>query len=131
MKFRDDFTAPLPLVGGVVQRQTLLVPELVLKGLPTYRHACRLAWRLRVVRNITRTALAEAVPGLYLSHLSDYFSAHANRRELPARFIPEVERVLGNKVVTQWLVYRGQGALLEEVLADRLQQHLVLGRRAA
>ncbi len=131
MKFHDDQTMPLPLVGGVVQRQVLLVPHEVLRSLPTYRHACRLAWRLRVVRNLSRTALAQAVPGLYLSHVSDYFSAHAQRRELPARHVPDVERVLGNKVITQWLVHRGEGTLLEEVLADRVQQQLVVGRRAA
>mgnify|MGYP006890152969 CR=1 FL=1 len=49
-------------------------------GLRTYRHACRLAWKLRNPR-ITQRTLAE-LAGLYPSHVSDYFSVHAGRREL-------------------------------------------------
>lgn len=99
MKFRDQITMPLPLIGGVVQAQRLAVPAAVIAGLRTYRHACRLAWKLRNPR-ITQRTLAEQTM-LYTSHVSDYFSVHATRRELPAKYIGHVERVLGNTVISQ------------------------------
>ena len=46
--------AALPLFGGVVQVQRLVVPAEVVMGIRSYRHACRLAWKLRFVRNMTR-----------------------------------------------------------------------------
>lgn len=117
MKFHDDHTLPLPLVGGVVQAQRLVVPPQVVMGLRTYRHACRLAWKLRSPR-ITQRTLAE-LAGLYPSHTSDYFSLHADRRELPARHVGAVCRVLGNTVIVQWLAQSGQVTVLEEMQAER------------
>jgi hypothetical protein len=84
MKLRDEHTLPLPLLGGVVQAQRLVVPPEVVRGIKSWRHACRLAWKLRHPR-ITQRTLAEGVPGLYQSHVSDYFSTQAHRRELPAK----------------------------------------------
>ena len=92
----------LPLFGGVVQVQRLVVPPEVVMSIRSYRHACRLAWKLRFVRNLTRRTLAE-VAGLYTSHVSDYFSVRENRRELPAKHIAAVELVLGNTVISQYL----------------------------
>lgn len=94
--------AHLRLIGGLVQAQRLAVPASVIAKLPTFRHACRLAWKLRRPRNMTQRTLAE-LSGAYASHVSDYFSIHANRRELPARWIPLVEAVLGNSVISQWV----------------------------
>ena len=51
----------LPLLGGVVQAQRLVVPPEVVMGLKSYRHACRLAWKLRHPR-ITQRTLAEPLP---------------------------------------------------------------------
>jgi len=116
--------ADLALFGGVVQAQRLVVPAAVVQGITSYRHACRLAWKLRAVRNLTRRSLADQTD-LYATHVSDYFSVHANRRELPARHIAEVERVLGNTVISQWLASQCQLTVLEEVQADRA------GRRKA
>jgi hypothetical protein len=46
MKFTyDGESLPLPLVGGVVQPQRLVVPPEVVMGLRSWRHACRLAAR--------------------------------------------------------------------------------------
>ncbi len=117
MKFIDRQTLPLPLMGGVVQAQRLVVPPEVVRGLPTYRHACRLAWKLRSAR-ITQRTLAE-LAHLYTSHTSDYFSLHSNRRELPARCIAAVEAVLGNTVISQWLAQQSQLTVLEELQALR------------
>lgn len=111
--------ARLALVGGVIQAQRLVVPPQVVMGLRSYRHACRMAWKLRRVRNLTYRSLAEQVDGLYLSHVSDYFSRHEHRRELPARQVGPVERVLGNTVISQWLAQQSQLTVLEEMQAAR------------
>lgn len=123
----DELTLPLPgLLGDVRQRPRLVLPSEVVMRIPSYRHACRLAWRLRFPR-ITQQTLAAVVPGLYQSHVSEYFSALASsrrgqpKRELPAKYVGAVERELGNVVVTQWLVHNGRGTLLEEMQADRVQ----------
>ena len=116
MNFLDDDQATLPLIGGVVQAQRLVVPCEVVMQLPSYRHACRLAWRLRVIRNMTFRSLAEHA-GLYTSHVSDYFSVHANRRELPARQIGVVSRALGNTVIGQWVAQQSKLTVLEEMQA--------------
>ena len=110
--------ARLPLVGGVVQAQRLVVPPEVVQGLQSFRHACRLAWKLRRVRNLSRRTLAEEC-GLYTSHVSDYFSQAEHRRELPARHVAAVERVLGNTVISQYLAQQSQLTVLEEMQAAR------------
>lgn len=110
--------ARLALVGGVVQAQRLVVPPQVVMGIKSFRHACRLAWRLRRVRNLSRRTLAEAC-GLYTSHVSDYFSQHESRRDLPARHVAAVERVLGNTVISQYLAQQSQLTVLEEMQAAR------------
>ena len=113
-----DHQAQLALLGGMVQAQRLVVPAQVVMGIHSYRHACRLAWKLRAVRNLTRRTLAEQT-SLYTSHISDYFSVHDNRRELPARHIADVERVLGNTVISQWVAQQSKLTGLEEMQADR------------
>jgi hypothetical protein len=112
--------SPLHLMGGVVQAQRLVVPPQVIAALPTYRHACRMAWKLRRVRNLTRRSLAEQV-GLYPPHVTDYFSRLESRRELPARHVAAVERVLGNTVITQWLNRQAQVTTMEELRAAMLK----------
>lgn len=114
MKFSYDDNLALPLIGGVVQAQRLVVPPEVVMGIRSYRHACRLAWKLRVLRNLTRRTLAE-VAGLYTSHVSDYFSINETRRELPAKHIAAVERVLGNTVISQYLAQQSRLTVMEEL----------------
>lgn len=114
----DSHQAQLALLGGMVQAQRLVVPAQVVMGIRSYRHACRLAWKLRTVRNLTRRSLAEQT-SLYTSHISDYFSVHDHRRELPARHIADVERVLGNPVISQWVAQQSKLTVLEEMQADR------------
>lgn len=113
----NSFNQPqksLPLVGGVIRQQRLVVPSAVVARLEGYRHACRLAWKLRVQRNLTQRHLA-AIAGLYASHVSDYFSVHENRRELPAKHVGAVERVLGNSIISQWLARDASVTLMEEL----------------
>lgn len=107
-----------PSVFTLLQGQRLVVPPEVVRGVPSYRHACRLAWKLRGIRNLTRRTLAE-LAGLYAPHVSDYFSVRENRRELPAKKIAAVESVLGNTVISQWLAQQSNLTLLEEMQATR------------
>lgn len=107
-------TLPLPLLGGVVVAQRLVVPSTVISQLGTYRQACRMAWHLRRARHLTRAMLAE-LAGLYTSHTSDYFSLHEGRRDLPARHVAAVERVLGNTVISQWLARQADLTVMEEL----------------
>lgn len=114
----------LPLLGGVVQPQRLVVAPEVIRGLKDYRHACRLAWKLRRTR-ITQAQLGQLCTGLYQSHISDYFSVKPTmkngkpRRELPAKAIGEVERILGNTVISQFQAYDARLTVLEEILLAR------------
>lgn len=117
MKVLDRQTLPLPLMGGVVQAQRLTVPPEVVRSVPTYRHACRMAWKLRSAR-ITQRTLAE-LAGLYTSHVSDYFSLHSTRRELPARHVAAVEAVVGNTLISQWLAQQSHLTVMEELQALR------------
>lgn len=119
MSFHNEkVQARLPLIGGVIQQQRLIVPSAVVTRITSYRQACRLAWKLRRVRNLSRRSLAERC-GLYTSHVSDYFSVHTSRRELPARHIAIVEHHLCNTVISQWLAQQAQLTLLEEMQAVR------------
>lgn len=108
----------LPLVGGVVQAQRLVLPSQAIDGLTDYRHACRLAWKLRRVRNLTKRTLAECAD-LYAPHVSDYFSVRENRRDLPADCIAKVEKVLGNTAISQFLARQSELTVLEEMQATR------------
>jgi hypothetical protein len=122
MRFTDDQTLPLRLLGGVVQAQRLVVPPQVVMGIKTYREACRLAWKLRRLRGLTKRSLAEQA-GLYAPHVTDYFGVQPNKRELPAKHIAQVELVLGNTVMSQFIAQQSKLTVLEEMQAER--QHVV------
>lgn len=98
-----------------MQAQRLVVPPEVVMGIKSWRHACRLAWKLRRPR-ITQRTFAE-LSGCYTSHVSDYFSLHAHRRELPAKHVGTACLVLGNTVMAQWLAQEARLTLLEEMQA--------------
>jgi hypothetical protein len=113
----------LPLVGGMVVAQRYVAPPEVVASIASYRHGCRLAWRLRRVKNLTRRTLAEEA-GLYTSHTSDYFSPIDTKRELPARHVAAVERVLGNTVISQYLARCSQLTVVEEWQAAAQAQQM-------
>lgn len=120
MSYSNGPQLPLPLLGGVVQAQRLVVPPEVVMGIRSYRHACRLAWKLRHPR-ITQRTLAE-LAGLYPPHVSAYLSVHADRREMPARHIAAMERVVGNTVISQWVAQQSQLTVLEEMQVARVRR---------
>lgn len=120
--------AALNLLAQAAQRspqlgQRLVLPPEVVMRIKSYRQACRLAFKLRHPR-ITQRTLAE-LAGLYPSHVSDDFSVHEGRRELPARHVGAVCAVLGNTVIAQYLAQCCHVTLLEEM------QAAVAARRAA
>lgn len=100
------------------------LPDEEISKCETFRQACALAWKHRALSGMTLQMLA-ALADLQHQHVSDYFhpepvnSKGNPRRSLPAEKIDEVERVLGNHVLTQFLVWRGQMTLMEAVLAAR------------
>lgn len=122
MKFAYGETLPLPLVGGVVQAQRLVVPPELVMGLKSWRHACRMAWKLRRTR-LTQRQFGE-LTGCYQPHVSDYFSVHDKKRSLPADKAGVACQVLGNTVLIQYLAQEARVTVLEEV-------QLAAQRRAA
>ena len=118
MNYFDDQQIDLPLLGGVVQAQRLVVPPEVVMAIKSYRHACRLAWKVRRPHRLTQRSLADQA-GLYASHVSEYFSLHANKRELPAKHIAAVERVIGNTIISQYQAQQSKLTVLEEMQAAR------------
>lgn len=109
---------PLPLMGGVVQAQRVHLPSKAVEGLTDYRHACRMAWKLRQIKGMTRRTLAE-LSGLYPSHVSDYFATDDRKRTLPADRIAAVESILGNTAISQYLAHQARLTVLEELNANR------------
>lgn len=113
----------VPLAGQGEAKRRFLSDDEIAKC-RTFREACALAWKHRALVGMTHQMLA-ALADLQHQHVSDYFHPDAlnskgnARRSLPAEKIDEVERVLGNHVLTQFLVWRGQMTLMEAVLAAR------------
>lgn len=112
------YSYDLPLLGGVVQAQRLVLPPQAINGIKSFRHACRLAWKLRTRQGMTKRQLAEEA-GLYASHVNDYFSVNDSKREMPARHIAMVERILGNTAISQYLASQARLTVMEELQAMR------------
>ncbi|RXN87995.1 hypothetical protein C7R54_15575 [Achromobacter aloeverae] len=72
---------------------------------------------------MTKAQLAEEI-GAHAPHVTIWFhpetyDKHGNRRaDLPAEKIADVEQILGNRAITQWLVKRAVLNLMEEYQAD-------------
>lgn len=73
----------------------------------SYRDAVRMAWEMRSISNMTRSALAERI-GSYPSHVTDYLLGDDSkgRRSLPADLIDDFEWAVGNRIVTQFLLFK-------------------------
>ena len=97
-----------------------VVPVELMRTVKTYRQACRLAWQLRRVRNLTFRQLA-AEAGLIYQHVGDYFNDDDKpmRRDLPGDAVQAIEAVLGNTAISQWHAGRAQLTVLEEMQATR------------
>jgi hypothetical protein len=96
-----------------------IVPAELMRTITTYRQACRLAWQLRRVRNMTFRQLA-AEADLHYQHVTDYFHQDdmPRRRDLPAAKKDAVEAVLGNTAISQFLNRGARFTVLEELQAN-------------
>ncbi|MDE4924343.1 helix-turn-helix transcriptional regulator [Ralstonia insidiosa] len=100
------------------------LPQNEIAACQSWRDACVLAWRNRAHQGMTQQMLA-ALAGLHAQHMSDYFHPEAlhakgtTRRQLPVDKIKEVERVLGNHVLTQYVAHLGMLTIMEAVIAER------------
>lgn len=99
-------------------------PDAAIAGCGSFRDACALAWEHRANRDLTFQMLA-VLAGLHHQHVGDYFNREAKtdkgnpRRALPAEKLDAVEAVLGNRILSQYLMYRGALTIMEAVIAQR------------
>jgi hypothetical protein len=109
----------------ICQSPANILPNARITECKTFRDACVLAWAHRVLPGLTKQMLA-AMADLHPSHVSDYFhpsATHAKgsgRRSLPADKIADVERVLGNRAISQYLAHRAGLTIMEEVIASKV-----------
>lgn len=95
-----------------------LVDQQCLAVVKNYRNAVQTCWLMRKRRSMSMRALAEEA-GLYASHVSDYLSDDASKRNLPADRIARFEEACGNRCITQWLTQQAQLTILETFVARR------------
>lgn len=107
---------PLPML--TYYEAPVMVDAVQVDAAKTYRDAVRACWDKRNRPNLTKRQLAEEV-GCYPSHVTDYLSADASKRDLPARHIAEFEAACGNRFVSQWIARRSELTVLEEFVAQR------------
>lgn len=86
----------------------------------TYREACRMAWQMRRVRNMTYIMFA-AYGGFTRQHVGDWFNRDdkPTRRSMPADAIATAESILGNKLISQWIAAQSRLTVLEEMQIER------------
>ncbi|WP_175952839.1 XRE family transcriptional regulator [Burkholderia sp. BCC0405] len=87
----------------------------------SFRDAVCLAWEHRAIRGMTQRTLAEKLD-VKGSHMSNMLNREAvdrhgkPRQDLPARYIAEFEREVGNRAVSQYLARMAMLTLMEEVI---------------
>lgn len=54
------YSYDLPLLGGVVQAQRLVLPPQAINSVKSFRHACLLAWKLRTRQGNTAISQYQA-----------------------------------------------------------------------
>lgn len=106
----------LPLIGRIDAPS--VVPAAAIARIATYREAVRAGWMNRRVTGMTRATLA-AMTGMRPSHISDYLCAEEmdsrgrERRDMPAKYIPEFDAAVGNTIVSQWIAMQSKLTVLE------------------
>lgn len=90
----------------------------------SFRDAVCLAWDNRARRGMTQRTLAEHLE-IKTSHMSNMLNREAvdrhgkPRQDLPARYLAEFEREVGNRAVSQWLARMAMLTLMEEVITTQ------------
>ncbi|MBU68527.1 MAG: hypothetical protein CL858_24300 [Cupriavidus sp.] len=110
--------------GLYVEGKGRFFPDEAIASCSSFRDACALAWANRANPDLTFQMLA-VLAGLQHQHVGDYFNRDERtekghpRRSLPAEKLDAVEAVLGNRILSQFLMYRGALTIMEAVLAQR------------
>jgi hypothetical protein len=84
-----------------------MVDHAIIESLHSYRQAVRYCWFARKRRDLTQVQIAKET-GLSVSHVSDYLTAKAKLRDLPARYIMAFEVSCGNTAISQWIAMQAQ-----------------------
>jgi len=86
----------------------------------TWRKACRMAWQMRRIRNMTYTMFA-AYTGFTRQHVGDWFNKDdlQTRRSMPVECVSVSEYVFGNKLLSQWIAAQSKLTILEEMQVER------------
>jgi hypothetical protein len=106
---------------GFTPASARFLPKEEVAACVTYRDAVRLCFKYREPRGMTQRTLAEflEIPGSHLSNMlcEDAFDANGKpRQDLPARLIKEMERITGNRGISQWLMRMARLTIMEEVI---------------
>lgn len=98
-----------------------VVPHVVMMQVKSYRAAVCLCWMHRRTKAMTKATLAEFT-GMRPSHLGDYLSlAECDKRgrelrEMPAKYLPAFEALMGNTFASQWLAMQSKLTILESII---------------
>lgn len=97
----------------------------------TFRQACRMAWQMRRVRNMTYEMFS-AYGGFTRQHVGDWFNKDdkPTRRSMPAHCIAQSEAIVGNKLISQWVAVQCGLTVLEVIQLEmaapqRIEEALV------
>ncbi|MBB5508122.1 XRE family transcriptional regulator [Paraburkholderia atlantica] len=100
------------------------LPKEAIAACASFRDAVCLAWEHRALRGMTQRTLAEKLE-IAGSHMSNMLSREAvdrhgkPRQDLPARYIADFEREVGNRAVSQYLARMALLTLMEEVITQQ------------
>jgi hypothetical protein len=106
---------------GFTPSSARFLPKEAIAACVSYRDAVLLAWENRSPRGMTQRTLAEHLE-IKGSHMSNMLSRepvdrHGKpRQDLPARYIADYEREVGNRGVSQYLARVAMLTLMEEVI---------------
>jgi hypothetical protein len=90
-----------------------VVPVDAVARIKTYRAAVIACWLYRRIKGMTNASLCEQT-GMRPSHVSEYFNPcetdkrGRELRDMPAKYIPALERAAGNTFVSQWLAAQSE-----------------------
>lgn len=117
----NDQQLQLKLMGRV--DGPALVPQGVIMQVKSYRAAVVLCWIHRRVQGMTKASLCEQT-GMRPCHVSQYLSLAeydkhgAEMREMPAKYLPAFEALMGNTFPSQWLATQSKILIVEALIPE-------------
>jgi hypothetical protein len=109
---------------GFTPSSARFLPKEAIAACASFRDAVCLAWEHRALRGMTQRTLAERleIKGSHMSNMlnREPVDRHGKpRQDLPARYIAEFEREVGNRALSQWLARMAMLTLMEEVITSQ------------